>query len=57
MFSQFLIQVWYKYLWLCILFVYCSNENLVKDTYLRSNMDEQGWVPISLIAGFNRVSL
>lgn len=34
---------------------YFSNENLVKDTYLRSNMDEQGWVPISLIAGFNRV--
>ncbi|KAG0474882.1 hypothetical protein HPP92_014568 [Vanilla planifolia] len=34
---------------------YFSPENLCKDTYLRQNMDEQGWVPISLIAGFNRV--
>ncbi|KAG5145064.1 hypothetical protein JHK84_030607 [Glycine max] len=35
--------------------VYCSNENLVKDTFLRQNMDDQGWVPIKLIAGFNKV--
>ncbi|KAI4331375.1 hypothetical protein MLD38_029566 [Melastoma candidum] len=35
---------------------YFSNENLVKDTFLRRNMDEQGWVPISLIAQFNKVS-
>nr|XP_043617341.1 la-related protein 1C-like [Erigeron canadensis] len=34
---------------------YFSNENLVKDTYLRKNMDEQGWVPVSLIAGFKKV--
>ncbi|KVI08752.1 la-related protein 1C isoform X2 [Cynara cardunculus var. scolymus] len=34
---------------------YFSNENLVKDTYLRRNMDEHGWVPISLIAGFKKV--
>ncbi|XP_068640523.1 la-related protein 1C-like isoform X2 [Aristolochia californica] len=34
---------------------YFSSENLCKDIYLRQNMDEQGWVPISLIAGFNRV--
>lgn len=34
---------------------YFSNENLCKDVYLRQNMDEQGWVSISLIAGFNRV--
>ncbi|WOL10855.1 la-related protein 1B isoform X1 [Canna indica] len=34
---------------------YFSNENLCRDVYLRQNMDEQGWVPISLIAGFNRV--
>ncbi|KAG0473159.1 hypothetical protein HPP92_015016 [Vanilla planifolia] len=31
---------------------YFSPENLCKDTYLRQNMDEQGWVPISLISGF-----
>lgn len=36
---------------------YFSNENLVKDTYLRQNMDEQGWVPVSLIAGFKKVSI
>ncbi|KAK1440549.1 hypothetical protein QVD17_06378 [Tagetes erecta] len=36
---------------------YFSNENLVKDTYLRRNMDEQGWVSARLIAGFKKVSL
>ncbi|KAE8707769.1 putative Basic-leucine zipper transcription factor family protein [Hibiscus syriacus] len=36
---------------------YFSNENLIKDTYLRQNMDDQGWVPIQLIAGFKKVSL
>ncbi|XP_057422692.1 la-related protein 1C-like isoform X2 [Lotus japonicus] len=34
---------------------YFSDLNLVKDEYLRSNMDEQGWVPITLIANFPRV--
>ncbi|XP_058090806.1 la-related protein 1C-like [Magnolia sinica] len=34
---------------------YFSSENLCKDLYLRRNMDEHGWVPISLIANFNRV--
>ncbi|KAJ9561817.1 hypothetical protein OSB04_006977 [Centaurea solstitialis] len=34
---------------------YFSNDNLIKDTYLRKNMDEQGWVPVSLIAGFKKV--
>lgn len=34
---------------------YFSDANLVKDEYLRSNMDEQGWVPITLIASFPRV--
>lgn len=35
---------------------YFSNENLVKDTYLRQNMDSEGWVSISLIASFKKVS-
>ncbi|KAK1423551.1 hypothetical protein QVD17_18855 [Tagetes erecta] len=35
---------------------YFSNDNLVKDTYLRRHMDEQGWVPVGLIARFNKVS-
>lgn len=34
---------------------YFSETNLVKDDYLKSNMDEEGWVPLSLIAGFRRV--
>ncbi|KAK3231882.1 hypothetical protein Dsin_003763 [Dipteronia sinensis] len=34
---------------------YFSDANLIKDEYLKSNMDEQGWVPIALIAGFPRV--
>lgn len=38
------------------LFSSCSTANLCKDTYLRQKMDDQGWVPVSLIAGFNKVS-
>ncbi|KAJ7944127.1 la-related protein 1C-like [Quillaja saponaria] len=34
---------------------YFSDANLIKDIYLRQNMDDQGWVPIKLIAGFNKV--
>ncbi|XP_015066413.1 la-related protein 1C-like isoform X1 [Solanum pennellii] len=34
---------------------YFSNENLIKDIFLRKNMDEHGWVPVTLIAGFNKV--
>ncbi|XP_023765829.2 la-related protein 1C [Lactuca sativa] len=34
---------------------YFSDDNLVKDDFLRSNMDDEGWVPITLIAGFPRV--
>lgn len=34
---------------------YFSDVNLVKDDFLKSNMDEQGWVPITLIANFPRV--
>ncbi|CAK9143844.1 unnamed protein product [Ilex paraguariensis] len=34
---------------------YFSDENLVKDNFLRSKMDDHGWVPITLIASFPRV--
>ncbi|KAL3514804.1 hypothetical protein ACH5RR_027521 [Cinchona calisaya] len=34
---------------------YFSDANLVKDDYLRSNMDDEGWVSINLIASFPRV--
>lgn len=33
-----------------------SDENLPHDRHLLSLMDDQGWVPISDIAGFNRVN-
>uniref|UniRef100_A0A2P2JKF9 HTH La-type RNA-binding domain-containing protein n=1 Tax=Rhizophora mucronata TaxID=61149 RepID=A0A2P2JKF9_RHIMU len=35
---------------------YFSNENLIKDIFLRQNMDDQGWVPVQLIATFKKVS-
>ncbi|KAM1116425.1 hypothetical protein TB2_006822 [Malus domestica] len=34
---------------------YFSDENLKKDRYLISFMDDQGWVPITTIADFKRV--
>ncbi|KAL1343967.1 hypothetical protein HN51_017883 [Arachis hypogaea] len=34
---------------------YFSDTNLVKDEFLRSNMDDQGFVPIRLVASFRRV--
>lgn len=34
---------------------YFSVVNLCTDLFLRLKMDGQGWVPVSLIAGFNRV--
>ncbi|PRP85701.1 la-related protein 1B-like [Planoprotostelium fungivorum] len=34
---------------------YFSIENLCKDIYLRQHMDLEGWVPISVIAGFQRI--
>lgn len=36
---------------------YFSNENLVRDTYLRQNMDGDGWVSISLIATFKKIAM
>jgi len=34
---------------------YFSVQNLVKDMFLRAKMDENGWIPIGVIAAFNRV--
>ncbi|XP_058218420.1 la-related protein 1C-like isoform X2 [Rhododendron vialii] len=34
---------------------YFCDDNLSRDDFLRSKMDEEGWVPISLIAGFPKV--
>ncbi|CCE86627.1 Piso0_005127 [Millerozyma farinosa CBS 7064] len=36
---------------------YFSLENLIKDIFLRKNMDEQGWVPLNLILNFKRVKI
>lgn len=34
---------------------YLSAQNLVSDIFLRKRMDSRGWIPISLLASFNRV--
>ncbi|KAK6363670.1 hypothetical protein TWF730_001090 [Orbilia blumenaviensis] len=34
---------------------YFSLDNMVKDTYLRSHMDTQGWIFLDVIAGFRKV--
>ncbi|XP_020396724.1 la-related protein 1B [Zea mays] len=34
---------------------YFSTNNLCHDTFLRRHMNNQGWVPIDLILGFNRM--
>jgi len=34
---------------------YFSVDNLCKDLYLRGQMDSEGWVPLSLLAGFNKI--
>ena len=36
---------------------YFSDENLVKDDFLRNHMDEAGFVDVSLIAGFRKVTV
>jgi len=36
---------------------YFSEENLVKDMYLRGKMDAAGWVEMATIAAFNRVRM
>ncbi|KAF8178429.1 hypothetical protein BJ912DRAFT_856244 [Pholiota molesta] len=34
---------------------YLSPQNMAQDFFLRQRMDARGWIPISLIASFNRV--
>lgn len=34
---------------------YFSEENLIKDCYLRRKMDDEGFIPVTLIASFHRV--
>ena len=34
---------------------YLSLDNLVRDLFLRAKMDADGWIPLAIIAGFNRV--
>ncbi|XP_042456996.1 probable protein phosphatase 2C 5 [Zingiber officinale] len=36
--------------------IFASVDNICKDIFLRGKMDDQGWVPVSLIATFNMVS-
>jgi la-related protein 1 len=35
---------------------YFSEENLMRDTYLRGHMDDQGFAPLRVIAGFKKVA-
>lgn len=35
---------------------YFSEDNLARDTFLRRQMDDDGWVPLAVIAKFNRVA-
>ncbi|KAH7910351.1 hypothetical protein BJ138DRAFT_1009036 [Hygrophoropsis aurantiaca] len=34
---------------------YLSPQNMAQDFFLRQRMDDSGWIPISLLASFNRV--
>lgn len=34
---------------------YFSEDNLVKDLFLRKKMDKQGWVKLELVLSFNKV--
>lgn len=34
----------------------CSADNLSRDEHLRVQMNDEGWVPVRVIAGFRRVS-
>lgn len=34
---------------------YFHMDNLLKDVFLRKHMNEEGWVPIQVIAGFRRI--
>ena len=34
---------------------YFSDENLLRDEYLRRQMDGEGWISIELLATFNRL--
>jgi len=36
---------------------YFSNENLIKDFFLRRQMDSDGWIPVELLASFRRVRI
>lgn len=36
---------------------YFSVENLCKDLFLRRKMDDDGWIPLAVIASFNRVRM
>uniref|UniRef100_A0A6U9QN93 HTH La-type RNA-binding domain-containing protein n=2 Tax=Picocystis salinarum TaxID=88271 RepID=A0A6U9QN93_9CHLO len=36
---------------------YFCVDNLIKDIFLRSKMDSNGWIPVSVIASFNRVMM
>ncbi|KAG5463085.1 MAG: hypothetical protein BJ554DRAFT_1843 [Olpidium bornovanus] len=46
-----------KYYILAQIEYYFSVPNMVRDAYFRRHMDGEGWVPLSVLAGFNRIRL
>ena len=54
---NFLLNKLIKFMFTYSLFseYYFSIENLERDFFLRRKMDKQGFLPVSLIAGFHRV--
>jgi len=43
------------FVYLLIVMMCFSDSNLDQDDFLKSLMDENGWVPVSKVADFNRV--
>jgi len=41
----------------CVREYYFSTENLVKDFFLRRQMDTDGWIAVELLASFRRVRI
>lgn len=45
----------YLHMFSCFSEYYFSEENLMKDLFIRRKMDENGYIPVTLIASFHRV--
>ena len=58
LFKQFVVSCNYRWVNLLIFFcTFASAKNLENDAFLRERMNQQGWVPLTHIAGFKKVRL